>query len=573
MIPRRCGLSSRQQPAPLLSRVKGRPTLPNKAPVADDAPPMSTDDEDSEPAGEADLSGKEDNERLSGHKSSLGSRNQSGTEIVDSSDSSGDERAARASIKQTTFGRPSQPGAQKRARNGSSLIDDIESEGSAPEDPLRGNKRSRQSSSSSTFGRNKASNPAPTSSGKHLTNDLGFTKLKSSKVTYQRRRKATQENDGEDSATPEPSVRGSKLLPTVPGLRAGGRSRMRIPKRLNGPEKSSTATLRVPEDLVLSPSPERQKLLDTRHNDDDAMDKLLASPVKKTQLKLLDSFEQEPAPKEARRKRGLKNSKKPEPIRSPSPPRAVFKLPASFSELDVGTRGGRDGLDVVLSDISSDTDAPKDASPEVEIIGGNETAQAASAACPWCGQPVDRALLDKFSRGKRMNVRLQALFCKKHRKESALETWRARGYPDVDWQRLHGRFVAYRALLLDIINGKPSHFRNLMAQNVESGLERRLNEEECLNPGYYGQHGLNVMAEYLVDEFGELLKQKAVDDRVIAGRGSAAFIQTVLVAELAVQLIKDDMDVSVERAREILEESKELGDIVHEEVWEANTIP
>jgi hypothetical protein len=74
------------------------------------------------------------------------------------------------------------------------------------------------------------------------------------------------------------------------------------------------------------------------------------------------------------------------------------------------------------------------------------------------------------------------------------------------------------------------------------------------------------MCDYLVEEFGESLKEKATQDRVIAGRGSAAFIQVVLVAELAVQLIMEDMNVSASDAREIMEESKTLGELLHEEV-------
>ena len=74
------------------------------------------------------------------------------------------------------------------------------------------------------------------------------------------------------------------------------------------------------------------------------------------------------------------------------------------------------------------------------------------------------------------------------------------------------------------------------------------------------------MCDYLVEEFGESLKENATKDRVIAARGSAAFIQSVLVAELAVQLIMEDMLASATEAREIMEESKALGELLHEEV-------
>jgi hypothetical protein len=46
-------------------------------------------------------------------------------------------------------------------------------------------------------------------------------------------------------------------------------------------------------------------------------------------------------------------------------------------------------------------------------------------------------------------------------------------------------------------------------------------------------------------------------------RGVAAYARLVLAKELATLLIRDDMNVSLERAREILEESANVGDILH----------
>lgn len=177
--------------------------------------------------------------------------------------------------------------------------------------------------------------------------------------------------------------------------------------------------------------------------------------------------------------------------------------------------------------------------------------------------PVDKSLLDDFSKGQQMNVRQQTRFCRTHRTQTALETWRARRYPEVEWQGLE-RFAAHRGLLLNIVNGKPSHFRGVLAAKAASGQAQSMKDN--LKPGYYGPRDFNLMCDYLVGEFGDLLKARAVDERVIAGRGSAAFIQAVLVAKLAVQLINDDMGVSVDEARAIMEESKTLGEMVHEEV-------
>lgn len=221
----------------------------------------------------------------------------------------------------------------------------------------------------------------------------------------------------------------------------------------------------------------------------------------------------------------------------------------------------RDRPDSPLSDLGSDTG---DTRPDPEAV--KETAVPAATLCPWCGEQVDEQLLADFAKGKRLNVRQQTRFCRKHRKQTAQETWTANSYPAIDWEELPGRIATYYDSLLGIINGtQPSYYRSRLADKIEAGQDRAMKKEENLNPGYYGPRGFNLMCDRLVDQFGDLLKQKATQDRVISGRGSAAFIQSVLVAELAMRLIKDDMGVPVEEAREIMEESKAIGEMIHEE--------
>ncbi|RDA87952.1 hypothetical protein CP532_3408 [Ophiocordyceps camponoti-leonardi (nom. inval.)] len=243
-------------------------------------------------------------------------------------------------------------------------------------------------------------------------------------------------------------------------------------------------------------------------------------------------------------------------------PKKSFKIPANFGDLSPGP-GSSKPVAAISFDLSSDLEERDSPSPVAKESAVSPT--VAPTVCPWCEQPVDKALLDDFSRGKRMNVRQQTMFCRDHKKQTAMETWRTMKYPEVDWRDLNKRFEAHRSYLLGIVDGNTSHYRRILASKIESGQARSMMKEGNMNPGYYGPRGFKVMCDYLVEEFGELLKRKAVSDRVIAGRGAAAFIQCVLVAELAVRLIRDDMDVSAEDARGILEESKALGEILHDE--------
>ncbi len=65
--------------------------------------------------------------------------------------------------------------------------------------------------------------------------------------------------------------------------------------------------------------------------------------------------------------------------------------------------------------------------------------------------------------------------------------------------------------------------------------------------------------------FSAQIRSLAATDKTISSRGVSGFVQSVLVPELAVLLIKADMHVQEEKAREILEDSIAIGDLLNEE--------
>ncbi|KAJ4318281.1 hypothetical protein N0V84_006953 [Fusarium piperis] len=371
----------------------------------------------------------------------------------------------------------------------------------------------------------------------------------------------------------------------------GDIKRIRFPK---GPAKVSKNSIRDADESGLWSSPEKSSKAKFKALPDDA----LSSPKKlnKAKLKIVpgDSFD---TPKQEKKTKPIsKDESSPSPTKGgvlrlsqnddlsqrPSssqqskllwnrnainkarkktkpPPkieRAQFIVPLEMD--DVGGYGS--------SPTFSDTDSDAAESVKDEPTREEETLETRVTECPWCGDLVSETSLKEYSKGKWLNVQMQKRFCDKHKRETAMETWRERGYPHVDWERLEGRFGDHRAYLSRVIDGRKSHFRDILAERIETGQGRSLKKEGNLNPGYYGPRGCKLMCDYLVEEFGERLMEKAVSDHVIAGRGSAAFIQSVLVAELAVQLIMEDMDVSAAEAREIMEESKAVGEMIHEEV-------
>ena len=124
--------------------------------------------------------------------------------VRDSPDSSGDERLALASMKQTNFGKAT--GASKLTRGTRRKSDDTE----GPES-LSSSSRNFQMSSSkrrrlsdkppATEGQGTGASYNPSSSGGHQTDELGFTKRKTSKTTYSKKNlisRGQMDNKGSD---------------------------------------------------------------------------------------------------------------------------------------------------------------------------------------------------------------------------------------------------------------------------------------------------------------------------------------------------------------------------------------
>lgn len=71
--------------------------------------------------------------------------------------------------------------------------------------------------------------------------------------------------------------------------------------------------------------------------------------------------------------------------------------------------------------------------------------------------------------------------------------------------------------------------------------------------------------EQIISLFGSEFPRWTTKDRLLRSVGVADYVVTVLVPELAVMLIKEDMTVCDERAREILQKSARLEEMLHEE--------
>ncbi|KAK3942173.1 RTC4-like domain-containing protein [Diplogelasinospora grovesii] len=190
------------------------------------------------------------------------------------------------------------------------------------------------------------------------------------------------------------------------------------------------------------------------------------------------------------------------------------------------------------------------------------------AVCPVCNEAVDKDLFEDFKdKHPRMTFDQRQEFCHVHKKDSARQTWRDRGYPDIDWHGLESRIKKQHGFVRSLLEGGKSHYGDKFSEKVKTGKERTLlKSRDNLTPGYYGVRGLRAMSEILIREFASLLRERALKDRLVSARGHTAYVQFVLVPELTVQLIMEDMDVGEQEARSILEESKSVGELLNDEV-------
>lgn len=76
-----------------------------------------------------------------------------------------------------------------------------------------------------------------------------------------------------------------------------------------------------------------------------------------------------------------------------------------------------------------------------------------------------------------------------------------------------------------------------------------------------------------MSRFASKLRRLAASDKLISSGGVSRYVQAVLVPELAVLLIKDDMGLDEDRAREVMRDSVDIGNLLNEEEDETITDP
>ncbi|KAE8151883.1 RTC4-like domain-containing protein [Aspergillus avenaceus] len=213
-------------------------------------------------------------------------------------------------------------------------------------------------------------------------------------------------------------------------------------------------------------------------------------------------------------------------------------------------------------DLQDLSDVEKDMLDDV-----HDTSITKQALCPWCKGPVDPELLLRFQSQPNQRIREQQRFCDSHKDSTAEKEWQNKGYPEIDWSKFDDRirrhFVDLEGIL---VPDSHSYYRNLLDSALKAGKAKnfRLSLEgdglETISCGYYGTKGAGKMLQALTERFSRKLRRLAVDDHIVKTAGVVGYAQAVLVPELAVRLVKEDMAVSDDVARQILRESIDIGE-------------
>ncbi len=194
----------------------------------------------------------------------------------------------------------------------------------------------------------------------------------------------------------------------------------------------------------------------------------------------------------------------------------TFKLPSSLSSIH-----SPDDKHDIENDFSSPPTSWNDdctSLTEVKAISGskaspdskNKTLSSSEkpdkSTCPLCKEIVDNIFLEGFTKKGRLRMSEQYKFCTAHRRRTAEEEWKTKGYPTIDWPFLHKLVKIHREAMDEILKGERfSYYRNVYEDFLKREKHKTLQQSliqgsgiEDFSPGYYGGRGKRIMyASYL----------------------------------------------------------------------------
>lgn len=257
----------------------------------------------------------------------------------------------------------------------------------------------------------------------------------------------------------------------------------------------------------------------------------------------------------------------------------IFKVPLVHIQLESWMQ------DQGATSSQPDSSAPREALDNLQdYIQQLPKEEIEGTQCTLCKDAVEMDDYWEFWNGKDKTVKNHTAFCNVHKRKKAWEEYRKEGYPTIDWDMLLIRIRKHRMPLFHILsNERPSTYRDRyeplaltgraaaapsrrkdLPAHIQKELASYAIDEQSTYPGYYGPHGRRAITEHIMNVLKKEIKN--CKDPVVQTSGPAAFVQAVLVPEMAVMLIMEDCQVDRERAEKIREHTYEMGMLLNEEI-------
>ena len=191
-----------------------------------------------------------------------------------------------------------------------------------------------------------------------------------------------------------------------------------------------------------------------------------------------------------------------------------------------------------------------------------------SVPCPLCGVSVSREFYETYNNGRPLTFSDQHRFCDDHRLETARAGWTKLGYPEICWESFEDSRITKTHIdtLLQILDGtRQSHYSSVLASHASRGPKAlqtffKRGIVDVVSAGYYGPKGSKMMAQVIQDRISKQLNHSATKNELLRDAGVGGYVQSVLVPELTVLLVKEDMNSEDdEKARQIMKESLDIG--------------
>ncbi|KAK0457879.1 RTC4-like domain-containing protein [Desarmillaria tabescens] len=170
--------------------------------------------------------------------------------------------------------------------------------------------------------------------------------------------------------------------------------------------------------------------------------------------------------------------------------------------------------------------------------------------------------------GRKAPLEAFIALCQRHRFESVtLPEAERNGWPkEIAWEKLEGRVHKMKrelnTLISDPIARSSSVFWTEIMEEVKAkgsravgGVKNQFATFEKTQPGYYGEQGSVIIHQTLFN----LFPPASIHPDQVTPLTPNEFTQRILVPEVAVRLIRQDMDVSPSKALKILRESSSYG--------------